>query len=50
MDWEKFWQDLQSWVTNTGIKIVIALVVLIVSFLLINWLCKSIAKRGKKLQ
>ena len=50
MDWGKFWQDLQSWVTNTGIKIVIALVVLIVSFLLINWLCKSIAKRGKKLQ
>ena len=50
MDWGKFWQDLKSWVTNTGIKIVIALVVLIVSFLLINWLCKTIAKRGKKLQ
>ena len=50
MSWEKFWTDLQTWVKNTGIKLVIALVVLIVSFIIIKWLSKAIEKRGKKLE
>ena len=50
MSWEKFWTDLQTWVTNTGIKLVIALVILIVSFIIIKWLSKAIEKRGKKLE
>lgn len=50
MSWEKFWTDLQTWVTNTGIKLVIALIVLIVSFIIIKWLSKAIEKRGKKLE
>lgn len=50
MDWNKFWSDLQSWATNTGIKIVIALIVLVLSFLLINKLCKIVAKREKKVE
>lgn len=50
MDWQQIWATVQNWLTNTGIKIVIALVILVVSFTLINWLSKKIAKRGKKLE
>ncbi len=50
MDWQQIWATVQNWLTNTGIKVVIALVILVVSFSLINWLGKKIAKRGKKLE
>ena len=42
------WQTVQNWLTNTGIKIVIAIAIMIVSFSLINWICKKIAKRADK--
>ncbi len=48
MDWQQVWQTVQNWLTNTGIKVVIALVIIIISFPLINWLCKRIAKRADK--
>ena len=44
MDWQQVWQTVQNWLTNTGIKIAI----MIVSFSLINWICKKIAKRADK--
>ena len=50
MDWNKFWTDIQSWVTGTGIKLLISLIVLVVSFIVINIIAKAIDKRGKKLQ
>ena len=43
------WQDILdtviNWATNTGIKIVIALVIWIVSFKIINFVFKRIAKK-----
>ena len=45
MTWEQFWQTIQNWATTTGIKIVIAIVILIVSFAIINRIAKSIASR-----
>ena len=48
MDWQQVWQTVQNWLTNTGIKIVIAIAIMIVSFSLINWICKKIAKRADK--
>lgn len=48
MDWQQVWQTVQNWLTTTGIKVVISIVIMIVSFSLINWLCKKIAKRADK--
>lgn len=48
MDWQQAWQTVQDWLTNTGIKIVIAIVIMIVSFSLINWLTRKITKRLDK--
>ena len=38
------WQDILSWLTTEGIKIVIALVVLLVSFVVINWIVRLVKK------
>ena len=37
-----------SWATNTGLKLLIALVLMFVSFKLINWVAKKIIKSGEK--
>ena len=50
MDWKQIWETVQNWLTNTGIKVLVSIVLLIVSFALINWLSKKIEKRGKKLE
>lgn len=39
---------LVSWALNTGVKILIALVVMFISFKIINWLGKKILKVGEK--
>ena len=46
MDWESIWQSILNWLTHTGIKILIAIVLMIVSFAIINW----IAKKSKKIE
>lgn len=48
MDWNQIWQTVQSWLLNTGIKIVIAIILLIVSFAIINFIAKKVEKQGKK--
>lgn len=48
MDWQQVWQTVQNWLTTTGIKVVISIVIMIVSFSIINWLCKKIAKHADK--
>ena len=48
MDWQQVWQTVQNWLTTTGIKVVISIVIMIVSFSIINWLSKKIAKRADK--
>lgn len=48
MDWQQVWQTVQNWLTTTGIRVVISIVIMIVSFSIINWLCKKIAKHADK--
>lgn len=50
MDWQQILTDVQAWLTNTGIKIVIAIILLILGFIFINWLSKKIEKHGKKVE
>ena len=45
IDWQNLLDTVIGWATNTGIKIVIALVLLIISFRLITWLTRRIEKR-----
>lgn len=45
MDWQKLFNDIVSWATNTGVKIVIALLLLIISFRLITVITRKIEKR-----
>ena len=46
MDWESIWQSILNWLTHTGIKILIAIVLMVVSFAIINWIAKK--NREKK--
>ena len=48
MDWNAVINTIASWALNTGIKLVIALVILLVSFKVINWLAKKIEKSPEK--
>ncbi len=50
MDFQQMWETVQNWLTNTGIKVVISLIIMIVSFTIINWLAKLVARKGKKLE
>ncbi len=51
MDWKQVWQTVQNWLTTTGIKVVIAIIIIIVSFSFINWICKKITiKTDKKVE
>ncbi len=45
---EQFFATLVNWATNTGIKIIIALVLLFISFKLINFFAKKIKKHCEK--
>ena len=48
MDWQELGNTLLQWATNTGVKIVIALVIMFISFKVINSIAKKIVKRGEK--
>ena len=48
MNWDAILNSIISWATNTGIKLIISLIVLFVSFKLIKWFCKKIIKAGEK--
>lgn len=48
MSWEQILQTLANWAMNVGVKIIIALLLLFVSFKLINWLSRKILKKGEK--
>lgn len=45
IDWQGVLDTIVGWSMNTGIKIVIALILLLVSFRLITWLTRRIEKR-----
>lgn len=48
MDWNAILDSIVSWATNTGIKIIIALIILLISFKVIKWICKKIEKTSDK--
>ena len=49
MEWLKNTLDIiVSWATNTGLKLLIAIVLMFVSFKVINWVAKRIVKNGEK--
>ncbi|MDD6995006.1 MAG: mechanosensitive ion channel [Candidatus Borkfalkiaceae bacterium] len=50
MDWQNIWNTIQNWLTSTGIKILVALLLIVVSFAIINKIAKQIEKKGKKLE
>lgn len=45
IDWQNLWTNIVNWAMNTGVKIIIALLIMIISFRLITWLTRKIAKR-----
>lgn len=50
MNWQNIWNNVQDWLTTTGIKIIVSVIFLIVSFALINGISKKIEKKGGKLE
>lgn len=48
MDWQALLNTLVQWATNTGVKIIISLVIVFISFKIINFVAKKIVKRGGK--
>ena len=42
-----FLNTVISWATNTGIKIIIALLIMLISFKIINWVSRKIIKKGE---
>ena len=48
MDWQALLNTLVQWATNTGVKIIISLVIMFISFKIINVVAKKLVKRGGK--
>ena len=46
MDWNVFFNTILTWVTNTGVKIIISIIILIISFKIINVLCRKIERKS----
>lgn len=47
-DWGALWNTVVQWMTSTGIKLVIAIVLMIVTFKIVNVITKKMYKRLKK--
>lgn len=45
MDWNAIWQSILNWATNTGIKILVAVVILLVTFRLVTVLTRRLEKK-----
>lgn len=48
IDWQKVIDTIVNWCTTTGIRVLISLIVIVVAFKIINFLCKRIYKRLTK--
>ncbi len=48
MDWKVLLDQIAAWATNVGIKIVISVIILVISFIIINRLSKSIENKGNQ--
>lgn len=50
ISWSDVWQKIVDWAMNVGIKIIIALVIMFISFKIINFLTKRLYKHFQKKQ
>lgn len=48
MDWNALWNTLVTWATTEGIKIIIALIILFISFKIVNLIAKKLTKSCEK--
>ena len=48
MNWDQFFATLRNWATTFGVRLLISIVLLVVSFALINRLARAVAARGEK--
>lgn len=48
MDWNALWEVLRTWLLNSGVKIVVSAVVLVVSFRLVDWIGKKIVGKAER--
>lgn len=48
MDWNSILNTIVGWATNTGIKILISLIILIIAFKIIKVVCRKIERSGEK--
>ncbi|MBQ7172883.1 MAG: mechanosensitive ion channel family protein [Clostridia bacterium] len=48
INWTEIWQSIVSWLTSTGVKVLIAIILWIVSFKLTDFIFKRIEKRVAK--
>ena len=48
MDWKAILNSIVDWATHTGIRIIIALIVMLISFKIIKVVCRKIEKAGEK--
>ena len=48
MDWNTFWDTVSGWLLSTGVRIVISIIILLVSFRLITLLSRWLARRMQK--
>lgn len=48
MNWQEFWDQIVTWIRTGGMKLLFAVVVLILTFALINWFAKKIGARAEK--
>ena len=50
MTWEQFWLSVKNWLMTTGIRVLISIVILLVSFYIINKISKAIARKSRNLE
>ena len=50
MTWEQFWLSVKNWLMTTGIRVLISVVILLVSFYIINKISKAIARKSRNLE
>jgi len=48
MDWNAIWESVKGWLLNSGVKLAIAIVVLVASFFVINLIARALRKQAEK--
>ena len=48
MDWEILWGTLSEWLMGSGLKVLISVIIMIISFKLIHVLIKKLGKANEK--